>query len=333
MGELKDMKSTNNTKKPSSLQLRDYGIIGRTVKTSNKHKQQVKTRSTYEGIEISMPSIPGVRKKLQCIFAGLLGISGGFELIRTLWSLWDFFDWNSWGSLFVGIIWGIISFSCGIVGGLFLAGTFSKEKLIISQTTMTRQHGMSRRKQTYELRHIWNVRFEKFDHKLAVVKSLRKESQKWNLLFDYGKGKDENGLTIKCWERINRVEAERLVTILSDILTFRCHAVQRVIFGAHQDPKPAPFTTLQNPDVSTLTTPFFHLKQVLIHSETYDFHQVERFLTYAINHLGQDYLKKNVDVYIYGDAEKLEPNLYNNFRNLCKGVHLHDRKDSIAEKC
>jgi hypothetical protein len=75
-----------------------------------------------------------------------------------------------------------------------------------------------------------------------------------------------------------------------------------------------------NPDVSNLTMSMSHLKKVKIYTETYSFHQVERFLTYAVNYIGQKHLKENVEVDIYGDPDKLHPNLRNNFEHLCKRV-------------
>ena len=80
----------------------------------------------------------------------------------------------------------------------------------------------------------------------------------------------------------------------------------------------------RNPDSSELTLPLAQLKQIVVDSETYNFHLVERFLTYAIDHIGQDYLKKNVDAHIYGDPEKLQQNLRNNFTNLCKSITVHE---------
>lgn len=52
----------------------------------------------------------------------------------------------------------------------------------------------------------------------------------------------------------------------------------------------------------------------------YDFHLVERFLTYALNTIGQNYLRTCVNVYLSGDPEQLHPNLRNTLTNLCKRV-------------
>jgi hypothetical protein len=85
----------------------------------------------------------------------------------------------------------------------------------------------------------------------------------------------------------------------------------------------APRTTLLNPEVSTVIMPMSALEKIEIHAESYDFHQVERFITYAVNYIGQERLKEHIEVHIYGDLDKLHPNLRNTFKNLCKCVEVH----------
>lgn len=79
-----------------------------------------------------------------------------------------------------------------------------------------------------------------------------------------------------------------------------------------------------NPDVSELTASMSKLKKIEIHAKTYDFHLVERFITYAVNYIGQEYLKEHVEVHIHGDPDKLHPNLRNTFKNLCKSIDVHE---------
>jgi hypothetical protein len=81
--------------------------------------------------------------------------------------------------------------------------------------------------------------------------------------------------------------------------------------------------TVCNPNVSELTVPMQELEYIVLHTATYDFHLVERFMTYAVNYIGQEYLKKHVVVHIYSDPDKLHPNLRNSFENLCKRVVVH----------
>ena len=75
---------------------------------------------------------------------------------------------------------------------------------------------------------------------------------------------------------------------------------------------------------SALHRPFLRLKQIIIHTETCNVYQVEQFLTYAINSLGQAYLKGIVEVHIYGPPEHLHMNLRNTLTNLCCGVSMQE---------
>jgi len=81
--------------------------------------------------------------------------------------------------------------------------------------------------------------------------------------------------------------------------------------------------TLCNPNVAELTVPMQELEHIVVHTRTYDFHQLERFITYAVDYIGQEYIKKHVIVHIYGDPNKLHPNLRNTLTNLCKRVEVH----------
>ena len=100
--------------------------------------------------------------------------------------------------------------------------------------------------------------------------------------------------------------------------------IETVIF-THRDINIAdPRKMLKNPESAELTIPMSSLKRIVIHTDTYNFHLVERFITYAVNYIGQKHLKKKVEVHIYGDPEKLHPNLRNSFENLCKRVDVHE---------
>jgi hypothetical protein len=100
------------------------------------------------------------------------------------------------------------------------------------------------------------------------------------------------------------------------------------VFGAgtrheHEDPAWRANVYWRNPDTSNLMLPLNNLKQVVVYTDSYDFHLLERFFTYAINYIGQKDLKKEIEVHIYGDVEHLPDNVRNNFTNLCKGVISH----------
>jgi hypothetical protein len=99
--------------------------------------------------------------------------------------------------------------------------------------------------------------------------------------------------------------------------------VETILFGTDIVQDYDSFITLRNPDMSEFLLPLSHVKQVIIYTESHDFHLVERFLTYAVNYIGQKHLKKSVDVHLYGDPEKLHSNLRNNLENLCKSVHVY----------
>jgi len=83
--------------------------------------------------------------------------------------------------------------------------------------------------------------------------------------------------------------------------------------------------TLHNPDVSRLTIAMNSLNRILIDTATYDFHFVERFITYAVNHVGRLHLKRNVEVHIYGDPGKLHGNLKSLFESLLREVVFYKK--------
>jgi hypothetical protein len=82
--------------------------------------------------------------------------------------------------------------------------------------------------------------------------------------------------------------------------------------------------TVCNPNVNELSVPIQELEYIGLHTPTCDFHQIERFMTYAVNSIGQEYLKNHVIMHIYGNPDKRHPNLRNSFENLCKQVEVHD---------
>ena len=98
--------------------------------------------------------------------------------------------------------------------------------------------------------------------------------------------------------------------------------IEHIIFGTNGETSQNSPTTLHNPDVSNLLLPLPRLRQVTIYTENYDFHQVERFLTYALNYLEPSHLSKELQVTIRGRKDDLHPNLLNNFLNLCQHVQF-----------
>jgi hypothetical protein len=100
--------------------------------------------------------------------------------------------------------------------------------------------------------------------------------------------------------------------------------IESVIFGTDS---PAGFnraTTLINPDVTECHLQMPALHYIIIHTATHNFQLVERFVTYAVNHIGQKYLKQQVEAHIYGKLEKLHSNLLNTLTNLCHYIEIHE---------
>lgn len=105
-----------------------------------------------------------------------------------------------------------------------------------------------------------------------------------------------------------------------------CPLVQMIIFGPKISEQGGNDRhTVWNPDVSSLTVPMTELKRILLHVETYDFHLVERFVTYAINTFGQKHLRKDIEVHIYGNPDHLHINLWNTIRNLFRHIQIHEK--------
>ena len=85
-------------------------------------------------------------------------------------------------------------------------------------------------------------------------------------------------------------------------------------------------TCIKNLETSQLTIPISSLMKITTDADTYDFDMVERFITYSINYVGQKHLRKKVEVHIYGNPDKLHPNLLNSFKNLCRKVSVQEKE-------
>lgn len=139
-----------------------------------------------------------------------------------------------------------------------------------------------------------------------------------------------SGTAISCCPDLEIGEAQRVVNQLSNILQFHCHAVEDIIFGRPPSSREIPITIRYNPEVTDLSFPFVRLHHLHIETSSYDFHLIERFLTYAINYIGQPSLKDHVDVHLYGERDQLHPHLLNNLTNLCKRVYLHEKLEHVT---
>lgn len=259
-------------------------------------------------------------KELAKVSAGLLGFLGilGVILSGAVVRPADRLATSSFADLSIGVIIGVAIalipivgwIVIGIVAFLNLISRFvGKERILFDRNRMTIRLtflGISFRKVSYQLEGIRNVQF-----------LPEPPEQQGHVQFEY------EGQHITCLRALNASEAKRLFTQISDILTYHCHAVEHIMFGTSAIPMYPSYISLRNPDVSSLTTPFFHLTHLHIHTDSYDFHQLERFLTYAVNYIGEDYLEEHVEVHLHGNPAKLDSNLRNNLINLCKEVHEH----------
>jgi hypothetical protein len=121
-------------------------------------------------------------------------------------------------------------------------------------------------------------------------------------------------------------EPAALPSNIQHALMKRCssaHVAERIIFDEALATDDTALTMLRNPDMTDFILPLPYLKRIIIHAETYDFHLVERFVTYAVNHIGQRALKQ-VEAELIGDPSRLHPNLRNTLMSLCKQVTAHD---------
>lgn len=139
------------------------------------------------------------------------------------------------------------------------------------------------------------------------------------------------------WESLKTFGAEALPLLIArstdkdrsirdhvaGLLTEFLSSVKIVVFGKLQVKASRKRITFKNPDVEALTLPMERLEHLVVHIPTYEFHALERFLTYAINHIGQQYLRQHVVAHLYGETTELHTNLRNTLNNLCKEVKEH----------
>lgn len=102
--------------------------------------------------------------------------------------------------------------------------------------------------------------------------------------------------------------------------------ITTLLFGTPSSSSSTQESIWQNPDLTDVPLPLMHVTQVIIDAATCDPRLVERFLTYAVNFYDQKYFRKHVEVHLYGDSEKLHPNLRNSLTNLCTHVSVHEEQ-------
>ena len=157
--------------------------------------------------------------------------------------------------------------------------------------------------------------WEPQNEKERLTYSIAKED--WEAVPSFG------ARAISLLMKLAKKKNPRVRNYLVEYLKKACASVEIVVFGDDTPNNLDPHTTLINLDVSRLKIPLSQLKQIVLYTNSYDFPLVERFITYAVNHIGQKYLRKRVEVHIYGDPDTLHPNLRNSFKNLCNAVKEH----------
>ena len=253
----------------------------------------------------------------------------GFEFVIPLgkWSLVTSVTyWICWPLFVSGVVYfeeseihaAILVFLGGLVlSGVFFFSEFREDKKHPLKETIQISSNRITLKRSYPLR------VEEIHHDLARIRNFRFgfDSEEFGkngvLLFDEGTEKVFFGLGL------TTEEARDLLHTITGIMASRCHSTERIVFGSLPAGLAISETLLHNPDVTELTLPYIRLKQVIIDTATYDFHLVERFMTYAMNIIGQTTLKEHVEVHLYGNPDHLHPNLRNLMESVCQRVVIH----------
>ena len=108
---------------------------------------------------------------------------------------------------------------------------------------------------------------------------------------------------------------------IDEVLQKIYDSIKTVTFGEMDFP--GKIHNLDNPDVSNLKYALSDLEHIYIQTASCNQQRIEDFITYAVNEIGQDELKSRVDVFIYGDSERLNRNLKNLLNTLFEKVHYY----------
>lgn len=282
-----------------------------------KQKDNITIKTLPQKIEISFPIWnPSAKKWTRHLWIIIyLGIVGQLVALRI-----------EGESVTIPMIVGFAVF--GFIGfrWAFREPRYKKQSIVLSSDTLT--IGEKTRYENDRIEHIRvNTETSTYERGTFERDNDIEQSEHGTILAKYGTE------TIELCKNIPIPEGKHLAKMLTDMLTFRCHVIRQIIFGNEPiDPS----ATLRNPDVSSLTAPFCRLNQLVIHTDTADMHQLERFLTYAVTYMDKRYLKQHVGIHIYGNNAKVSPNLQNMLHKIGKRVHVHDveypaLKDKYAE--
>jgi len=100
--------------------------------------------------------------------------------------------------------------------------------------------------------------------------------------------------------------------------------IHEVRFGTGDIQRTESSQILWNPQCTESTVPMLTLQRLRIDADTAFPLDLERFLTYAINALGQEYLHQTVEVIVSGHGENLPPYIRNNLAHFFKQVLYHE---------
>jgi len=283
-----------------------------------KQKNSIRIEPIHQGIHITLPAYHPV--SIGNIFSSFfLLLLGTIPLILFLFIV---FKEGIQGIPISSFIIITIPFFTSLFILIFLhqnKRTAHKYKLVIFSHEFTIVNGFaSGEEKNYNLTFIRNLHLNVTDNFMKMRPALA------DILFDY------ESRTVKCCEGITYSDGETLLKSLNELIRFRCHSVSCIVFGQPQFALPDETHFLLDPDVSELMMPFYHLDTLVILTESYNFMLIEQFLTYAINQIGRTYLKRVVEAHIYGNREKLHPNIRNNLINICKKIYFHDEKASYS---
>ena len=92
-------------------------------------------------------------------------------------------------------------------------------------------------------------------------------------------------------------------------------AIETVSFG---DVSLDAATCWHGPDMRHFQLPLRRLRRIEIDAITANPIDIERFLTYALEYMGQDFLRLNVTAHLRGSPDALPKNLRNNLSHLCQ---------------
>lgn len=107
---------------------------------------------------------------------------------------------------------------------------------------------------------------------------------------------------------------------LANVITELYYKITCIIFDRDSGEPADTYSEFLNPDSKAMKIPLNNLKKIIIKSENHNPMEIEKFVTYAINHMDENLLKDRIEVEIRGDRSKIKPNLLNLLKSHFKSV-------------